>query len=230
MLGLDLRPKALRQTLAEFFGTLALALVVVGSGLQGAALGGDSVASHLINVLATMAALWVLITAIGPLSGAHFNPAVTLMARVRGEISRTTVFAFMAAQVLGALVGVALANLMYLEQALTWSNNLRANPGTLLAELVATVGLLIVIGVLAARRDGSTPVGVALWIGAAALATSSTAFANPALSLARIVAADGSGIDPMSALGFVVVQLISVPIALIALRIFKTETDKRRRK
>ena len=225
MLGLVLKPSARKQTLAEFFGTLTLALVVVGSALQGAALGADPAVGHLINVAATATVLWVLIALIGPISGAHFNPVVTVMARVGGEISGNGALAFLAAQVMGALVGVALANLMFLEQPLAWSSNLRANPGTLLAELIATVGLLLVIWALAPRRDRSAPVGVALWIGAAALATSSTAFANPALSLARIFAADGPGIDPLSALAFAGAQLAAIPIALIALKTFKNETD-----
>lgn len=219
-------PPRLRAIIAELLGTLVLATVVVGSGLQGPALGSEPGSSLLINVVATALTLWLLITFIAPTSGAHLNPAVTLFALWRRSLGVGQAASYLMAQLAGAFIGVFLANVMYSEVAFTWSNNLRANWGTGVAELVATTGLLVVVAVLGARGIPVAAVGVAGYIGAAALATSSTAFANPALSLARIFAADGSGIDPGSALVFVAVELAAVPVAILALKFFESETKE----
>lgn len=200
---------------------MLLALIVVGSSLQGPALGGNATISFVINVLATALGLWMLITLFAPISGAHFNPVVTLMLWWRKGIRVDRAVWYLLAQTLGALVGVALANLMYLETALAWSSKLRANTGTAIAELVATIGLLLVVALLGARGHQVAAVGVATWIGAAAFATSSTAFANPALSLARVFAADGAGIEPWSALVFVAIELAALPAAMFLIRLFQ---------
>lgn len=221
--------KNLQALIAELFGTLLLALIVVGSGLQGPALGADPALGLVINILATSVGLWVLITLFGPISGAHFNPVVTLLMLWRRSISAPKAIWYLVAQLLGALIGVGLANLMYLESAFSWSDKLRANPGTALAELVATVGLLLVVVLLGPRGLQSAAVGVATWIGAAAFATSSTAFANPALSLARIFAADGSGIEAASAWVFVAVELMAIPLALGLIKVFQNQTEGERK-
>lgn len=224
-----LNAQVTRSVLAELFGTLLLALIVVGSGLQGPALGGDVALGLAINVLATVCGLWLLINLFAPLSGAHFNPVVTLLIWWRGGIAGITALWYLIAQLIGAFTGVAMANLMYLEDAFLWSDNLRANLGTGLAEFVATVGLLVVVVVFGARGVAAASVGVASWIGAAAFATSSTAFANPALSLARAIAADGAGIDPVSALVFVAIELSAIPVAFYALRLFENSNQKEKK-
>lgn len=221
MLGPWLISKNARAALAEFLGTLLLALIVVGSGLQGPALGSDPAVGLIINIAASALGLWVLITLFAPVSGAHFNPVVTLMVWWQGGIAAGRAVWYLLAQLSGALLGVALANLMYLEALLDWSTNLRANLGTGVAEFIATVGLLFVVATLGARGYQVATLGVATWIGAAAFATSSTAFANPALSLARIFAADGSGIDPVSALVFVAVELLAIPSAMFLIKLLK---------
>lgn len=225
MLGPLLQANSPKSFAAEFLGTAFLALIVVGSGLQGPALGAEPGSSLLINVGATALALWALITLFGQLSGAHFNPAVTAMLWLRREISVGKAFSYVFAQLFGATIGVAGANLMFTESAFSWSSNLRANFGTGLAELVATTGLLLIIVLLGAKGSKVAAVGVATWIGAAALATSSTAFANPALSVARIFAADGSGIDPFSAVIFVAVEVAAIACGWILIRIFEPQTE-----
>ena len=217
--------KNLQAVFAELVGTMLLALVVVGSGLQGPAIGGDAAISLVINIAATSVSLWVLITLFGPISGAHFNPVVTLMMLWRRRIGVPKTIWYLLAQLLGAALGIALANLMYLQTPFGWSDQLRANPGTALAELLATVGLLLVVALLGARGLPIVSVGVATWIAAAAFATSSTAFANPALSLARIFAADGSGIEVGSALVFVAVELAALPLAVGLINVFQTQTE-----
>lgn len=211
----------LRAVIAEFFGTLLLALIVVGSGLQGPAVGSDTAIGLIINVLATVAGLWLLITLFAPVSGAHFNPVVTIMVWWQRGIGGARAVWYLFAQGLGAIIGVVLANLMYFEAALAWSGNLRANAGTALAEFLATLGLLFVVATLGARGFQVASVGVASWIGAAAFATSSTSFANPALSIARIFAADGVGIESVSALIFVAVELLAIPAAFYLIKVFQ---------
>ena len=221
--------KNLQAVIAELFGTMLLALIVVGSGLQGPSLGSDPALGLVINIVATSMGLWVLITLFGPISGAHFNPVVTLMMLWSGSIGGPKAIWYLLAQLLGALLGVGLAHLMYLESAFSWSDQLRANAGTALAELLATVGLLLVVVLLGARGLQAAAVGVATWIGAAAFATSSTAFANPALSLARVFAADGAGIDAGSAWVFVAVELLAIPLAVGLIRVFQNQTEGERK-
>lgn len=198
-----------RRALAELVGTGGLVAAVVGSGVMASGLTRDGGLELLINAVATVAALTVLIWTLGPVSGAHFNPAVSLVAALRREMAPAEASLYAVAQVVGGMAGVALANVMY--QLPPWhaSSQARSGGGVWLGEVVATAGLLFVIGCL--TRSGRSHLGgvlVPLWIGAAYFFTASTSFANPAVTLARAASDTYAGIAPGSIPGFVLAQLI----------------------
>jgi arsenate reductase len=195
--------------LAELIGTGVLVAAVVGSGIMATTLSADLGIDLLINALATVAALGVLIWTLGPVSGAHFNPAVTLIAALRREIAAGEAVGYVAAQIAGGLLGVALANLMFDLPAWHLASNDRVEFGTLLGEVVATAGLLSLIGAI--TRSGHAqlgPVLVPAWIGAAYFFTASTSFANPAVTIGRAFTDTFSGIAPASVLPFIAAQLV----------------------
>ncbi len=210
-----------RRASAEAIGTAALVATVVGSGIMATRLSGDVGVQLLINALATVAALAVLIWALGPISGAHFNPVVTLVAVVRREIAVAEAARYVAAQIVGGLAGTALGNLMFELPAWHASGKVRATPNLWLGEVVATAGLLSLIGAL--TRTGHGRLGPALvpaWIGAAYFFTSSTSFANPAVTIARAATDTFSGIAPSSVAGFVGAQLIGAAVGAILTEVF----------
>jgi len=198
---------------------------VVGSGIMAERLADGNVAIALLgNTLATGAILFVLITMLAPVSGAHMNPAVTLIMRLRGEIRAGTALAYIAAQIVGGIVGVWLAHLMFDVPILQLSAKVRSGPGQMAGEAVATFGLLLTILGTAKMRLESIPTSVALYITAAYWFTSSTSFANPAITIARSLSDSFAGIAPASVPAFIVAQLIGAVAAhLVADAIFANQ-------
>jgi glycerol uptake facilitator-like aquaporin len=199
----------LRKLVAEALGTALLLASVVGSGIMGEQLAGGNVAIALLaNTVATGAGLVALILTFGPISGAHFNPAVTLADASQGGLPWRDVPGYLVAQVSGAFVGVAVAHVMFKEPALFFaSQHERSGIAQLVSEFVATFGLLAVIWGCARRRPGLVPFAVGAYITAAYWFTSSTSFANPAVTLARAASDTFAGIRPADAPGFIVAQL-----------------------
>jgi arsenate reductase len=209
-----------RRVVAEAVGTGLLVAVVVGSGIAAQRLSpGDTGLQLLENSAATAAALVALILAFGATSGAHFNPVVTLAERAFGGLSTREAAAYIPAQVLGACAGTVVANLMFDLEAVTFSTRERATDGLWLGEVVATFGLLIVIlGVVRSGRAAAVPYAVAGYIAAAYWFTSSTSFANPAVTVGRTLTDTFAGIAPASAPGFVVAQLAGGALAVALAR------------
>ncbi|MFF2147609.1 aquaporin [Kitasatospora sp. NPDC058190] len=214
-----------RRAAVEFVGTGALVAVVVGSGIQAAKLSQDVGVQLLANSLATVFGLGVLIALLGPVSGAHFNPVVTLAAWWTGRPggdgpTLREVAAYLPAQILGAIGGAVLADAMFAEPLVHWSTHDRWAPHLWLGEVVATAGLILLIfGLARAGRAHFAPVAVASYIGAAYWFTSSTSFANPAVTIGRAFTDTFAGIAPASVLPFVAAQLVglAVGVALVAL-------------
>jgi len=203
-----MKPGLLRRTVAEFIGTLLLLAAVVGSGIMGERLAAGNVALALLaNTIATGAALVALILAFGSISGAHFNPAVTLADAWRGGIAWRETPAYIGAQLAGAFAGVATAHLMFGLTLFTASTHLRAGPAQLFSEFIATFGLLSVIWGCARNRPTAVPFAVGAYITAAYWFTASTSFANPAVTLARSASNTFAGIRPADTAGFVIAQL-----------------------
>jgi glycerol uptake facilitator-like aquaporin len=202
-----------RRLLAEALGTGLLVATVVGSGILAVQLSSDVGVQLLMNVLSIVAVLGVLIWTLGPISGAHFNPAVTLVAAVRREMPAGEALGYVLAQVGGAVLGVALANVMYGLPAWEAATTRRTGAGVLLGEVVATAGLLWVIGALTRTHHGHLgAVLVPAWIASAALFTSSTAFANPAVTIGRAFTDTFTGIAPADVRAFVLAQLVGAAI------------------
>lgn len=193
--------------LSEALGSFLLFATVIGSGIMAERLSGGNVAIALLgNTLATGAMLFVLITMLGPISGAHFNPAVTFVMRLRGDISTALAIAFVAAQLVGGVLGVWVAHLMFDAPILQLSDKIRSGPGQWVGEAVATFGLLLTIIGTVRVRPGQVAASVALYITAAYWFTSSTSFANPAITIARSLSNSFAGIAPSSVPAFVAAQ------------------------
>lgn len=210
-----MKPSLSRRGVAEFLGTALLLSTVVGSGIMGERLSGGNVAIALLaNTLATGAGLVALILTFGPVSGAHFNPAVTLADAACGGLSWRDVPAYLAAQIAGAFGGVAVAHVMFREPAIFFaSRHERSGLAQLVSEFVATFGLLAVIWGTARRRSDAIPFAVGAYITAAYWFTSSTSFANPAVTLARAATDTFAGIRPADAPGFIVAQVLGAAAA-----------------
>jgi glycerol uptake facilitator-like aquaporin len=207
--------KILRKWLAEYIGTATLVCVVVGSGIMGTNLSKDSGIALLINAFSTIFALALLILIIAPISGAHFNPAVSLVQVLRREMNAVEFLSFITAQIAGAISGAIIANVMFDLEAIQISTNERVSTGTLVGEVIATAGLITVIFVLVARsQDKLIPVAVAAWIGSAYFFTSSTSFANPAVTIGRVFSDTFAGINPASVLPFIIAQLIGAMLGV----------------
>lgn len=205
--------------LAEAGGSAFLLAIVVGSGIMGEQLAGGSGALALLaNSLATGAGLTVLIWAVGPVSGAHFNPAVTLLAAALGELPAARAAAYLAAQVAGAVAGVVLAHGMFGLALIQVSATARSGPGLWLAEAVATLGLLATIRLVGRSNPGVIAPAVGLYILAAYWFTASTSFANPAVTLARALTDTFAGIAPASVPAFWLAQGLGLVIVIAACR------------
>lgn len=208
-----------RRVIAETVGTGLLLAAVVGSGIMGERLSGGNVAIALLaNTLATGAMLVALILTFGPISGAHFNPAVTIADASQGGLPWREVPAYVAAQVVGAFGGVAAAHLMFGEPIFSASRHVRTGGAQLFSEFVATFGLLCVIWGCARLRSSAVPFAVGAYITGAYWFTSSTSFANPAVTLARAASDTFAGIRPGDAPGFMVAQLAGAAAATVLFR------------
>lgn len=206
-------PSLLTKAVAEFAGTALLVCIVVGSGIMGTNLSTDMAVALLVNTASTVFGLALLIMVLGPVSGAHFNPAVTLVMLAKKSVSTKQVLAYIPAQVLGAVTGAIGANIMFDQAAFQVSDKARITQGTFLGEVIATAGLIIVILILVARKnDTHVAIAVAAWIGSAYFFTSSTSFANPAVTVGRVFSDSFAGIDPASVAPFVLAQLIGAAI------------------
>jgi glycerol uptake facilitator-like aquaporin len=216
-----------RNAFAEFLGTMLLLTAVVGSGIMGVKLAGGNDAIALIaNSLATGGALVALIAALGPISGAHFNPAVSLFEAVRQRLAWSRVPAYLAAQILGAIAGVVLAHAMFGLPAIQASAHVRSSSGELIGEVVATFGLLLTIWGVSRTRPEAAPYAVASFIVGAYWFTSSTSFANPAVTLARSLTDTFAGIAPTSVPGFIACELIGLAVALGCARLLGAAAPK----
>lgn len=203
-----------RRVAAELIGTALLLATVVGSGIMGERLAGGNVAIALLaNTLATGAALVALLLAFGPISGAHFNPAVTLAEAWRRELPWREVAPYLAAQAFGALLGVAAADAMFDLPVYSLARHARQGPSQLLSEFIATFGLLVVIRGCSRRRPIAVPFAVGSYIVAAYWFTASTSFANPAVTLARSFSNTFAGIRPIDVPAFVGAQLAGAVVA-----------------
>ncbi|OJU85020.1 MAG: aquaporin family protein [Solirubrobacterales bacterium 70-9] len=210
-----------RRALAEFLGSAFLAATVVGSGIAAAHLSpGDTGLQLLENAVATAAGLFTFILMFGQISGAHFNPVVSLVDSALGGLPRRDLLVYVPAQFAGCVVGAVVANVMFGLAAVSISTTHRASPSHLFAEMIATLGLLLVIFSLARTRRGQiAPAAVGAYIGAAYFFTSSTSFANPAIDVGRMFSDTFAGIAPTSIPAFVAFQLLggAVAIGLIAM-------------
>jgi arsenate reductase len=209
-----------RRLLAEFLGSALLAAVVVGSGIAAARLSpGDTGLQLLENAAATAVGLYAIILIFGPVSGAHLNPVVSLVDAVLGGLSRRAARGYVVAQIAGCVTGAVLANAMFARAAVSLATTHRATAAHLLAEVVATAGLLLVIFSLArSGRGASAPAAVGAYIGAAYWFTSSTSFANPAITIGRMFSDSFAGIAPASAPAYVIAQLVGGAVALGLIR------------
>lgn len=208
-----------RRLVAEALGTGLLVTAVVGSGVMAEQLAGGNVAVALLaNTIATGGALVALIHTFGPVSGAHFNPAVTAADAVLGALPARDAAAYAGVQVAGAIVGAVVADAMFDLPLVSWSQHARTGPGQWLGELVATFGLLGVIASCTRRTPSVTPWAVAAWIVGAYWFTSSTSFANPAVTVARAFTDTFAGIRPVDVPGFVVAQLTGAMAAVAVFR------------
>jgi glycerol uptake facilitator-like aquaporin len=215
--GLDLT----RRLVTEGIGTGFLVIAVVGSGIMASRLSPNDTGLQLLeNAAATAAALIGLILIFGALSGAHFNPVVTLVDRAFGSISTRDAGLYIAAQVVGGCLGAMLANLMFELPAIELSTKGRSSPALWLSEILATVGLLLVIhGCIRTGRANVVAFAVGIWIGGAYWFTSSTSFANPAVTIARTLTDTFTGIEPSSAPMFILMQLVGGAIAYGLIRL-----------
>jgi glycerol uptake facilitator-like aquaporin len=208
-----------RRMFAEALGTALLAAAVIGSGIAAARLSPGDVGLQLFeNAAATAAALVAIILALGPVSGAHINPVVTLADRVFGGLSTAEAGAYVVAQFLGGVVGAVVANVMFSEPVVELSTHARSSGALWSSEVVATFGLLIVIfGVVRSGRSALAPIAVGAYVGGAYFFTSSTSFANPAVTLARSLSDTFAGIAPSSVGPFLAAQLVGAGLAVGAI-------------
>ena len=209
---MNLSITTLQKLAAEVLGTALLLAVVIGSGIMGERLaGGNAAVALLANALATVGGLYILIEVFGPISGAHFNPVVSLVLTLRGAMPRGLLIPYVTVQLLGAMLGAWLAHAMFDMTVLQFSTKVRTGTGQWIAEAVATFGLLLVILRAPAARVAAM---VAAYIGTAYWFTASTSFANPAAAFGRMFSESFAGIAPKSVAGFVVAELVGAALAI----------------
>jgi glycerol uptake facilitator-like aquaporin len=214
-----------KKLFAEFLGTAVLVATVVGSGIMATNLSADLGIDLLINTVATVFVLYILITLLAPISGAHFNPLVSAISFFRKELSAASTIYFFIAQILGGSLGAVLANLMFEHPAIEPSQHVRNGSHLLLGELIASAGLIFII-FLAVKQgiDKKIPRLVAAWIGAAYFFTSSTSFANPAVTIARGLTDSFSGIKFSSVPGFIGAQIVGAILGYAGFRFITSKT------
>ncbi len=211
----------IRRLSAEALGTALLIIAVVGSGIMASRLSKDPGLQLLENAAATAGALVGLILMFGAVSGAHFNPVVSIINRMLGSLSTRDTVLYVAAQTAGGCIGTVLANLMFSLPAIELSRTERSSAALWLSEVIATVGLLLVIqGCVRTGRGSAVPFAVGAWIGGAYWFTSSTSFANPAVTVARMLSDSFAGIEPASAPMFIAMQLLGMLVAAGLIRLF----------
>jgi glycerol uptake facilitator-like aquaporin len=206
----------LRKTIAEAVGTATLLLVVIGSGVMATNLSKDVGVQLTINSAATGLILYILITLLGPISGAHFNPVVTAIQLFKKNITASLAAAYLAAQLFGAVIGVALANFIFNLPIIEISQKDRTGTELFVSEILATAGLVFIIfTAIAQKSEAKIPVLVGAYISAAYFFTSSTSFANPAVTVARTLSDSFAGIAPGSVLPFIAAQIIGATLGLV---------------
>ena len=214
----------MKRSIAEFFGTALLVAVVVGSGTMAVNISQDVGVQLLINTIETIFALGLLIELLGPISGAHFNPLVTIISVFRREKSLSELLFYVVAQCAGGISGAMLANLMFSHPAIYMSQNTRSGSNLWLGEVVATAGLIFVIfQAISFGKSKIIPILVPAWIGSAYFFTSSTSFANPAVTIARAFSDTFSGIKLSSVSGFVGAQIVGALIGYALVLYFTSE-------
>jgi glycerol uptake facilitator-like aquaporin len=215
----------MKKVFAEFLGTALLVAIVVGSGIMATNLSQDVGVQLLINTISTVFGLYVLITILAPISGAHFNPVVTMVDLIQGKSSAIQFIQYSIAQVLGAITGAMLANAMFSHALLETSTKLRSGGNLYIGEIVATAGLILLINLLVNQKNLVViPAAVAAWIGSAYFFTSSTSFANPAVTIGRTFSDSFAGIAPECAPKFIAAQVLG---ALIGLGLTKVLTHEK---
>jgi len=208
-------PAIMKKVFAEFLGTAFLVAIVVGSGIMATNLSQDVGVQLLINAISTVFGLYVLITILTPISGAHFNPVVTMVDLIQGKSSTIQFIKYSIAQVLGAITGAILANAMFSHSLLETSTKIRSGGNLYIGEIVATAGLILVINLLVNQKNLVViPAAVAAWIGSAYFFTSSTSFANPAVTIGRTFSDSFAGIAPECAPKFIAAQVLGALIGL----------------
>jgi glycerol uptake facilitator-like aquaporin len=211
--------KNLNRLFAEYLGTCLLVSIVVGSGIMATNLSQDIGVQLLINTVSTVFGLMVLIQIFMPISGAHFNPAVTLIELIQRKTNFSTFIQFSVVQIAGAITGSILANAMFEHALIESSTKLRSGTNLYLGEILATAGLILIINLLIAQeKTALIPVMVASWIGSAYFFTSSTSFANPAVTIGRMFSDSFAGIAPGSVLPFIVAQVLG---SIVGFGVFK---------
>lgn len=214
-------PPLPRRLLAELLGSAFLAALVIGSGIAAQQLSPHDTGLELFeNAAATAAGLYAIILMFGPVSGGHFNPVVSFVDAHFGGLSRSDAMAYLPAQIIGCVLGAIVANGMFAKAAISISTHHRASPAHLLAEIIATLGLMLVIFSLArTHRSATAPAAVGAYIGAAYFFTSSASFANPAISVGRMFSNTFAGIAPASVPGFIAAQALGGLLAVLAVRV-----------
>jgi len=217
-----------RCLLAELLGSAFLAAVVVGSGIAAQELSPGTIGLQLLeNAAATATGLFAIILMFGPVSGGHFNPVVSFVDAAFGGVTWRTAGAYLPAQVVGCIAGAMVANLMFSKAAVSLSTNVRATPAHFLSEVVATLGLILVIFALArSGRSRIAPAAIAAYIGAAYFFTSSTSFANPAITVGRMFSNTFAGIAPSSVPSFVLAQIVGGVLALVVIKLLYPDMTK----
>jgi glycerol uptake facilitator-like aquaporin len=206
---------------AEFLGTALLVTAIVGSGIMGSHLSGDLLVALIANALSTALALGLLILTLGPVSGAHFNPVVSMALAINQRFKAPRVAPYLAAQFAGAISGAILANVMFGSAAIQVSSKGMASEGTAIGEVVATAGLVfIILNLIQSKQADLIPVAVPAWIGSAYFFTSSTSFANPAVTVGRIFTDSFAGIGALSVPSFVIAQLLGAALGIVLAKVF----------
>lgn len=205
---------------AEFLGTALLVAAVVGSGIMGSNLSGDLLVALTANAISTVLALGILILTLAPASGAHFNPVVSMALAINQEFKAVNVVPYLVAQFAGAISGAMLANVMFGAEAIQISSKGMISQGQAIGEVVATAGLVfIILSLIQTKRTELIAIAVPAWIGAAYFFTSSTSFANPAVTVGRIFSDSFAGIGPQSVPSFVIAQLLGAAIGIALTRL-----------
>jgi glycerol uptake facilitator-like aquaporin len=206
---------------AEFLGTALLVTAIVGSGIMGSNLSGDLLVALIANALSTALALGLLILTLGPVSGAHFNPVVSMALAINQRFKAPRVAPYLAAQFAGAISGAILANVMFGAAAIQVSSKGMVSEGTAIGEVVATAGLVfIILNLIQSKQADLIPVAVPAWIGSAYFFTSSTSFANPAVTVGRIFTDSFAGIGAQSVPSFVIAQLLGAALGIVLAKVF----------